>query len=301
MVWASSTSSAPRPPEVNSGSLLVVFFESGRLGNQLLQYSVIRNRFSGRLLFFGGSSLRKAVPCRRTWFVSRRLPWRALVKAAAWTVDLLTAVGIVGEAREVREGEECRLEVRPGRWKGVLCVRQSFFQHAAFEKDFEAAMEIDGGALREATDFVSARCAGRKPLFLHVRRGDYLRYPSPESPAALPHEWIEQAVARLRELYPDSVLFICTDDPDWVRQYFVEGEQVVYCNRGELGDLAVMASCEGGVLSPSSYSWCAAFLARKAMAKQGRLGHFLAPRYWIGHRAHQWYPAGFRFPWITYV
>jgi hypothetical protein len=62
-----------------------------------------------------------------------------------------------------------------------------------------------------------------------------------------------------------------------------------------------MASCEGGVLSASSFSWCGAHLARRSLASRGLTGTFIAPRYWVGHRRGEWYPFGYKFPWITYL
>lgn len=284
------------------GSGLVVFFENGRLGNQLLQYSVLRARFGGQLLLFGFASLRQAAPCERTWFVSSgRGPRRLLLGLLRRVFDTLATMRLLGRAQERRLGEECTFEVRRGLLSGVVVVGPSFFQHAAFEPDFEKGLRLKDEALSEAAAFVAGKASGRTPAFLHVRRGDYLRFPSPEQPAAVSAEWIMAALAQLRAAMPDLVLFVCTDDPAWVRGVLPEGEGIVYCDRGELGDLAVMASCEGGVLSASSFSWCAAFLAHHAMRSKGRAGTFIAPRYWVGHRRGEWYPPGYRFPWIQYL
>ncbi len=285
---------------MRAGSSLVIFFESGRLGNQLLQYAVLRTGFDGRLLFFGGDSLRRAVPCERTWFFPGGRGWNPVWHVARSLLGWLAAARIVGEAREQRDGEDCRLAIRPGLLRAIVYARESFFQHAAFEAHFAAALTLDRNATSEAARFVAHHAAGRVPVFLHVRRGDYLAFPTPAAPAAVSAQWILAALSLLRVSIPRAMVFVCTDDQQWVRE-LLRADEVVYCDHGELVDLAVMAACEGGVMSASSFSWCGAFLARQSLAAQGRTGLFIAPRYWIGHRRGEWHPAGFRFPWITYL
>jgi Glycosyl transferase family 11 len=282
--------------------VVVIFFESGRLGNQLLQYAVLRDVFAEhRLLFFGCDSLQKAARWRRTWFVPDGRWWRFATEALRWLLGRLAANGVVSEAQELREGDSCRLAVRPGLFGGVVLVRPSYFHHPVFERSVSEVLELDEELMCAAGAFVAQYTSGgRVPVFLHVRRGDYLSYPSPAAPAALSAEWILARLAELREAIPSAVVFACSDDIGWVRALLGESDDVVYCNRGEAGDLAVMATCFGGVMSASSFSWCAAALARRMLLEKGQVGLFIGPRYWIGHRRSEWYPAGFVLPWITY-
>jgi hypothetical protein len=281
---------------------LVIFFESGRLGNQLLQYAVLRDLFADhRLVFFGCDSLRKAVRCERTWFIPATRWLRPVTSLLCRLIDRLAAFGVIGEAQEQYDDDTCRLATRKGRLHTVVLVRPSYFQHPAFEQSLTAKLELDAEVMRAAGDFVSRHASGdRAPVFLHVRRGDYLSFPTREAPAVLSADWVLAALAELRKAVPRAIVFACSDDQEWVRSLLGEADDIVYCGRGEVGDLAVMALCIGGVLSASSFSWCAAFLAHGALAKRGRTGVFIGPRYWVGHRRREWYPAGFVFPWISY-
>ena len=281
---------------------MVIFFESGRLGNQLVQYAVLRDTFARqRLLFFGCESLRRAVRCERTWFVPLRRQWRLTTGLLRRALQWLAAAGIIGEAQERREGEACHFDIRRGWLAPLIFVRPSYFLHPTFERCIASVLTLDASATQAAGAFVARHAGARPAVFLHVRRGDYLSFPSPQTAAALPADWILGALARLRGSVPQAVVFACTDDPGWVRDLLAGAADVVHCEQGELGDLAVMASCVGGVLSPSSFSWCAALLAHRTLAAQGISGLFIAPRYWVGHRQSEWYPAGFEFPWITYL
>jgi hypothetical protein len=281
---------------------MIAFFESGRLGNQLLQYAVLRDAFPNhRLLFFGLAALRDGFRCERSSFVTVDPSRRATFGFLRRLFTLLAKARVISEAEERRDGGDCGLVVRHGLLRSLILVRPSYFHHARFERCIPATLAIDPGVQAAARRFVTAHAGGRTPIFLHVRRGDYLHFPDPEAPAALPASWILRALDHVRALIPRPIVFVCSDDLEWVRQTLASATDAVFCERGELGDLAVMASCAAGVLSPSSFSWWGAFFARRALDATGRTGLFVAPRYWIGHRKREWYPTGYEFSWITYL
>jgi len=284
---------------------VIVFQEAGRLGNQLLQYAVLRAHFPHeRLVLLGFGALREAVACERTWFVQPRGLGRSLVSRLHRVLAWCAARGWIGEGGEVRSGDACRLEWRRGRLGALTLIRLSFFQHADFEACIAPTLALRERWLepaRRALAELLAQAGGGVPVFVHVRRGDYASFPSPEAPAALPAAWYRAAMDHVRAREPAAVFVVCSDNLDWARQE-LEGEpRLVYCDRGEIGDLALMSSCAGGVMSPSTFSWWAAVFARRALAAAGRSGAFVAPRYWVGHRSGAWYPGGFRFDWISYL
>lgn len=283
---------------------MLVFFEAGRLGNQLMQYAVLRGAFPGhRLCFFGFDALARVAVLDRTWCVPRDGRRAKPVAALKWLLDAAVALRLVGEAWEARDGEHAVLARRRGLLPGLLRVRISFFQHADFAAEVPTSLVLQPALLDEARRWLDAQRAARPSLFLHLRRGDYLQFPDPATPAVVDDAWVLATLAALRAGQPGACIVVCSDDLPYARQLLAATEGVVYCDRGEAGDLAVMSLCEGGVLSPSSYSWWAAFLARRRWLAGGSAGaapHFIAPRYWVGHRRGAWYPAGFQFPWIDY-
>lgn len=281
-----------------------VFFESGRLGNQLLQYAVLRSRFpAAQLHFFGLDALRRAVACERTRFVPDGGRWHWPVRLLRRALGALATLRLIGVAHEVREGGDCRLELRPGLLRSLVLVRPAWFQHAVFESSIDASLDLDAvvrnAARRYLDDELRARGGDLQPVFVHLRRGDYLSFPDPAAPAALGREWTLAALDELRAHLPHPLWVVCSDDLPYARA-LLAGQDAVFCDRGEIGDLAVMSMCQAGILSPSTFSWWAARLARMRLAALGRDGLFLAPRCWVGHRRGEWYPAGFEFPWIHY-
>ncbi len=282
----------------------VFFFESGRLGNQLLQYAVLRGLYpAAQLTFFGLGALRRAVPVRHVSFGPADAGRASPAGLARRLLGALATLRLISEAHEVRDGDDTRFECRTGLFPRWVLVRPSYFQHACFEPLIAPGFDLDRGALADARRFLQEQgvaAAGRTPVFVHLRRGDYLHFPSPEAPAALTREWTLAALQTVRRELPAARWVVCSDEMDHVREWFT-GDDAVFCERGELGDLAVMSLCDAGVLSPSSFSWWAAWLARRRLATRGEVGLFVAPRHWCGHRLGRWYPAGFTFGWIRYL
>jgi hypothetical protein len=120
--------------------------------------------------------------------------------------------------------------------------------------------------------------------FVHVRRTDYLHWPSPDFPAALDPEWFLEQMAKVRKRVDTPVRFLVfSDDPNFCRNAFSDVPEVVIVDdRVDLSFLA-MSHCQAGILSASTFSWWAAKLAAVDQP-----GPFIAPRYWFGSRRKQW-------------
>jgi len=121
----------------------------------------------------------------------------------------------------------------------------------------EVAKKIRGDYLESGVRF-------ERSAFLHVRRGDYLRYP--DRHPIVPISYYETCLNRLLELNPDvEKIFVFSDDVDWVKSeaFSIGGRQNVEIveTDDEIYTLAFMAICKGGsICANSSFSWWGAFL-----------------------------------------
>ena len=149
-----------------------------------------------------------------------------------------------------------------------------------------------------AERFLRERLRGTStaPLaFVHVRRGDYLthsvgRKPSGlgwvdgGTPVALPATWYRERMEELRDTLPGVRFLIVGDDPVWaVRE--LAGRDTVTSDLDAPADLALLARCDAGILSASSFAWWGAWFARRQSD-----GPFLAPLHWLGHAVGEWWP-----------
>jgi hypothetical protein len=139
---------------------------------------------------------------------------------------------------------------------------------------------------------------GMIPYFIHLRRGDYVRWPSSDYPAVLPFAWYEAQMDAVVARDPRAQFLIVTDDIPYAQEYFAQNPRVLICARSETEDFALMTQCHGGgILSASSFAWMAAWYGRQSYAG----AHYIAPKFWAGWRRHLWYPSTINTSWLHYA
>ena len=109
----------------------------------------------------------------------------------------------------------------------------------------------------------------RWKISLHVRRGDYLKYPRH---FPMPTErYYRTALGLAQAELPDAQVFVFSDDPEWCRSKFPDctvvegvttpvdvGERVD--KPMDWVDLFLMSCCDANVLANSTFSWWGAYL-----------------------------------------
>ena len=97
---------------------------------------------------------------------------------------------------------------------------------------------------------------------LHVRRGDYLRFPKYQNICTL--EYYQKAIALFREKFPgETRFFIFTNDMPWAKEHF-QGDDCCFVE-GNTGaesyrDMQLMSLCSHHIIANSSFSWWGAWL-----------------------------------------
>ena len=88
-----------------------------------------------------------------------------------------------------------------------------------------------------------------------------------------------RAIAAVKAAHPEATLFVFSDDIEWAQANLTTSDlPTVFLPRGEAAaDLALMQLCRGFVVSNSTYSWWAQYLA-PAPDKQ-----IWAPDRWYAH------------------
>lgn len=137
-----------------------------------------------------------------------------------------------------------------------------------------------------------------RPIAIHVRLGDFLNREVRRGTGILGASYYANAVRMIEEeTGPGQPLLIFSDDPERARQVLqplrVTGEcRVITANEFELEDrleLILMAQCQGLVLSNSSFSWWAGYLAMPGV-------RVICPsplrrdQEWAGARSPDWIP-----------
>lgn len=276
---------------------MILFLEDGRLGNQIFQYVALRNLATPheQLVLIGFDELAATFDGIEATFVQRdsavarlMLRNRAAIDAS---VRRLPGIGIIEESAATAVPDR----VRPGR---IAYARTGYFQsELAADGDAAAKLRLKSGPQVAAEDLLDRHGEEGTNLFVHIRRGDYVQWPSRAHPAVLSARWYLDAMDLLRDDRPRVRFFVVTDDPHHARDILGLKPEVVISGLDAPGDLALMAACDGGIASPSSLSWWGAWLARRRDPNV----RLVAPKYWAGHRIGQWYPRYIQSSFIEYI
>ena len=141
-------------------------------------------------------------------------------------------------------------------------------------------------------------------VFIHIRLGDYLLHDlnpdhSTSHKYVLPMHYYFNALKFIQGSSELPIrLFIASDEIDYAQKLFKDIPNSLFVDECPETTLATLSLCDAGILSASSFSWCAAFLSGN---NEGICGPHLAPRFWLGFSENKWHPVNFHFSRLTYL
>jgi hypothetical protein len=281
---------------------VIVFFEYGRLGNQLFQYAALKELYPNqRLVFFGFEALKQAVESVDAIKVEKRKLPRFLMAGLKRLFSALARIRIIGTIQESRENSTYLVKKAGGLFFNLHLLKPSYFQHQDVLEKINPSLRLNEDILRKASDWLDekvVKSSDQNLVFVHVRRGDYLTWPSREYPAVLDKRWYTQAMDRMREKIKSPIFLILTDDPYYARDCFGDQPDILISENDQLVDLALMSHCQHGILSASSFAWWGAWFSKQRNPGKGT---YIAPKFWGGHRKKEWHPRDFITVWISYL
>tara|TARA_Y100000004_G_scaffold55064_1_gene61326 strand:- start:4072 stop:4872 length:801 start_codon:yes stop_codon:yes gene_type:complete len=150
-----------------------------------------------------------------------------------------------------------------------------YFQTEKYFKNVEALIRSDYTFKDEIVDACKEVFDElKKPIFIHVRRGDYVNQPQNHPPC--PISYYEKS---LKHFDDDCEVLVFSDDIDWCKkQEFFSSDRFLISefedryehlsetNDGNIKslipyyDLCMMTMCTGGIIANSSMSWWGAWL-----------------------------------------
>ena len=283
---------------------MILFFEKGRLGNQIFQYVGLRKYFpEHKIWFVGGSALEESFSCDGVRFIPvGSLPLKLPFFQAKRLMHWLAALRLVSVLVEDRDSVTWSVTVRRGLIFNLIMTGDVYFQAPEVVNDLPTLPSINPDIQTRARTWLIDR--GLDPdttplVGVHVRRGDYLHWPSRAHPAVLGADWYRRAMASVSARIPGAVFVLMGDDPWYLRDVFGGDTRGIVSDNPVAVDLGILSQCRHTIISPSSLAWWGAYLSHRGQADpQERL--CLAPLYWAGHRSGIWNPVGFQFPWIEY-
>jgi hypothetical protein len=281
---------------------MIIFRESGRLGNQIFQYAALRTlcQEGENLVLLGFEDLQavfNGVNARVINQNSSRAE-RSFYHRVYKYLDSLSRKNIVTRVHESStSSEEPEIVYGSALLNRIKFVDQSYFQYeSSFNKEVISRLSIKKDLLVFAEEFLNTFHPST-PIFVHVRRGDYLNWPNSQEPAILSATYYRNCLDIIQATVPNPFFVFMSNDPYYVKDIFGELKNSFISRFSGFEDFVIMTQCQGGILSASSFSWWAAYFANL----QHPDSTFLAPRYWAGHRSGTWFPPFIQSSFLNYV
>jgi hypothetical protein len=284
--------------------VIILFYGEGRLGNQVFQYQALSTLAGSddSVIAVGLEQLQNALDLNgpsvhvitRSRLVKRLIKYLLiplLLRPLCRTLRL-TSYAFERESGEGdQRGADGEIAIRRGLFSRLLFVDGGFYQNGAlWSQAFPAATQRLRATLRQqAHDYLQSATESQRPkAFVHVRRGDYLAFSAYGlGDLSLPESFYRNAIATLRAKLGEIDLVFVTDDPQWVRERFADIEPKAIASFSPMLDFAIMAECDAGILSNSTFSLAAALLLDHPQLVIG-------PQYWFGFRTGEWLPPRIR-------
>lgn len=145
---------------------------------------------------------------------------------------------------------------------------EGFFQS---EKYFKSVEEIIRAELKftapisNESKAVADEISGANSISLHIRRGDYVQKKRHQDAyATCSLDYYARGVEYIAQKHPEPVLFIFSDDIEWVKQNLKLPYKMVFVthNTGKASyeDMWLMSLCSNNIIANSSFSWWGAWL-----------------------------------------
>jgi len=223
--------------------------------------------------------------------ISRYLP-SILLFLSDW-VRLITSV------EESRGANGSSFITQYGLIKKIVFFKKSYYQcedisHTLAAKNLTIHEYLIADAKNKIDDL---NLDYKKLYFIHIRRGDFIHWPSTDSPAVVPLAWFVDQINVIQQKIPDAKFLVFSNDKPYIEEFFGDNPVCFLVSETEEIEFTMMSMClGGGILSPSTFAWWAAFLGQRDSSYPS----YIAPKYWIGHRSQKWYPPGIQTEWIQY-
>ena len=292
---------------------MIIFFEDGRTGNQLFQYIGLKKYFPrDKLVFIGFKELFQYFDKIDAYFLNKNklMNWFLFILPRS-ILFFLANQRIIGS---IIENDYClkesRVIVKKGFFSKIFIAKNIYFQHNDIIKKIQYPPLLKDYIHQKAFRWFQDKKINlniSSLVFVHVRRGDYIKWPNKKFPALLEFEWYDRAMSLIKTKLKNPIFIIMSDDQNYIHNFFKESKSLFISNNNLEIDLSIMSMCSSGILSASSFSWWGGYYAHSLnwpLEWDPNINDhsiFIGPNHWGGYRMRQWFPSNFKVNWITYL
>jgi len=281
---------------------MLIFQQSGRLGNQIFQYAALRSlcKPEEELVLLGFSDLQSTFDGIKAKIINAHSPRlrRWLYYRAYHQLDFWSNKRLLARISESYQDNKYEITQRKEILNLIKFVEPSYFQdELSFFPEIIENLTFKNSLLSSTQFLLKTISPSNTNIFVHIRRGDYLSWPSKENPAVLPASYYKKCIDIICSRVDNPFFIFTSDDPFYVRDIFSYLKNSYISKGSSLEDFTLMSHCSGGILSASSFSWWSAYFAKLHQPN----GIFLAPKYWAGHLSKIWFPSTIESSFLSYI
>jgi len=268
---------------------MIIICETGRFGNQLFQfnYCLKLKKKNEIILFIGFGDLEKFLKKDNNLIFIKCKNF--LFKFLNYFFSFLIMFKIINS---VKENEYQEIKNKRGFLKNITFV-QGYFENEKYIENKISSRFSKMRQEKEAIKYIGylKKKFSKHILFVHIRLTDQLIGCFKEASSELPLRWFFKCQNIFKKKFKNCKFIYLSDDLEFLKANFKNSEFIK--NRDKYYNFFIMKHCDGGILSPSTFSWWAAFLSQKTS--------FYAPLYWHGHKIKKQWPPKMVSSFIKYA
>lgn len=284
---------------------MILFFENGRLGNQLFQYCGLKKYFKHHtIVIFGCEELSKTFDKVEAIFLNKNKFYKKVQFILLKNLfSFLSKIFLIGKIAQSNENKNFNLIISKGIFSNIFFVHDVFFQHDECHKNIKNYPILKNKYIDIAKSWMIKNKLNKKKsnlVFVHIRRGDYLYWPSLKYPAVIDLKWYLNAIKLIKKKINNPKFILMGDDIKYIKKHFKQNKNLFISNNDLEIDMCIMHLCSHGILSPSSFAWWGAYLGLNK--KKNYRSLYFAPKYWFNYNQKKWnYQSINSSNWITFI
>ncbi|MGC9123824.1 MAG: alpha-1,2-fucosyltransferase [Thermoplasmata archaeon] len=270
---------------------MIIFFNEGRLGNQLFQFAFLETikRDNEKIIGIGFDELYEVFDVKDENFIAfhlgkgiqRKILWRLFFKVIRpflyWLASnkIISSIEVDYEYFGEYRRESNTFKNIQGFLKQIILVKTGFFQSENFfSKDVIKKLKIKDKHVERARNFLS-HIENFYKIAVHIRLSDYRNFYVFGHNPVLPVEYYHRLIKWFLENREKPFFVFVSDDPDFVEKEFCYLQNKLVSKNDYATDFAIITLCDAAILSPSSFSWWGSYMMKKRDI-------VFAPKYWLG-------------------
>ena len=184
---------------------MIFFFQQGGLGNQLFQFSYLRQCFPTKLIIcFGCLELKKFVSRdKKITFFPMTRPGSFFWKICKLIILILSKIRLIKFIKEKNEKKPLVIN------KKTNFLLEGFFQYGSLGQ--ANSSKIIFNSIKKNLNSLEV-VNPKNSCFIHVRRTDYLIWPSPSNTAVLTDKYYTESVYFMIKKFKIKTFYVVSDD-----------------------------------------------------------------------------------------